>query len=94
MLRRHIAAGGDRLVFCAFDLLSLDGKDLCRRPCEQRRALLSELLASVTAAAPAQDTRHPKGISGLDPGAVDESVAVGENPPVSPSPCEIVSRPS
>jgi bifunctional non-homologous end joining protein LigD len=31
-------------VLCAFDLLELDGKDLRRRPIEERKGLLAELL--------------------------------------------------
>jgi bifunctional non-homologous end joining protein LigD len=31
-------------VYCAFDLLELDGKDLRRRPIEERKILLTELL--------------------------------------------------
>ena len=31
-------------VLCAFDLLELDGKDLRRRPIEERKALLTKLL--------------------------------------------------
>jgi DNA ligase D-like protein (predicted ligase) len=51
-LRRSITVAGDRLVFYAFDLLSLDSEDLRGRPCEERRAMLAALLASVTPADP------------------------------------------
>jgi bifunctional non-homologous end joining protein LigD len=39
--RRH---DGDA-VLCAFDLLQVDGRDLCREPIEDRQAELAELLA-------------------------------------------------
>jgi bifunctional non-homologous end joining protein LigD len=46
-LRSDIESGaGGRLIFYAFDLLSLDGLDLRAKPCEERRALLSDLLGS------------------------------------------------
>jgi bifunctional non-homologous end joining protein LigD len=31
-------------LLCAFDLLELDGRDLCRRPIEERKGLLAKLL--------------------------------------------------
>jgi bifunctional non-homologous end joining protein LigD len=37
---------GGRLILYTFDLLSLDGQDLRAKPCEERRALLSDLLGS------------------------------------------------
>lgn len=46
-LRSDIEGGaGRRLILYAFDLLSLDGQDLRPRHCEERRALLSDLLGS------------------------------------------------
>jgi DNA ligase D-like protein (predicted ligase) len=53
-LRRHITLGGHRLIFYAFDLLTMDGRDLRRRPCQERRLLLAELLAGVSPADPIQ----------------------------------------
>ena len=43
MVRNH---DGQQLAYvhCAFDLLELDGKDLRRRPIEERKILLTELL--------------------------------------------------
>jgi ATP-dependent DNA ligase len=35
-------------VLCAFDLLELDGKDLRRRPIEERKGLLAKLLLIAT----------------------------------------------
>jgi bifunctional non-homologous end joining protein LigD len=46
-LRMDIESGaGGRLILYTFDLLSLDGQDLRAKPCEERRALLSDLLGS------------------------------------------------
>ena len=42
LIRRHDA--GERAVLSAFDLLELDGKDLRRRPIEERKDLLAKLL--------------------------------------------------
>jgi ATP-dependent DNA ligase len=47
-LGRSITVAGHRLVFYAFDLLGLDGEDVRRRPCEERRAMLAALLAGAT----------------------------------------------
>ncbi len=41
-LRTRAAA---RATYVVFDLLLLDGRDLCRRPLEERRALLADLVA-------------------------------------------------
>lgn len=51
-LRYSIASAGHLLVFYAFDLLSLSGEDLRRRPCEERRVMLETLLASARPADP------------------------------------------
>ncbi|WP_417526016.1 DNA ligase D [Marinovum sp.] len=45
-LQRALSEGGD-LVFIAFDLLSLDGKDLTKAPQEERRDELAVLLAGL-----------------------------------------------
>ena len=45
-LRRVIERGGVVVVFYAFDLLRLDGRDLCNRPLVERRAALRELIGS------------------------------------------------
>jgi DNA ligase D-like protein (predicted ligase) len=45
-LYRAITRDPHRLCFFAFDLLHLDGEDLRRRPIEERRARLQELLGS------------------------------------------------
>jgi len=42
LIRRHGALAN--AVHCAFDLLELDGTDLRRRPIEERKVLLTELL--------------------------------------------------
>ena len=42
LIRRHGALAS--AVFCAFDLLELDGRDLRREPIEKRKALLAKLL--------------------------------------------------
>jgi bifunctional non-homologous end joining protein LigD len=42
LIRRN--GDSDRAMLCAFDLLEIDGKDLRRKPIEQRKELLSELL--------------------------------------------------
>ena len=39
-------SGPQRLVFCAFDLLHLNGKDLRNHPLVERRAKLEELIPS------------------------------------------------
>lgn len=45
VLRGEIEVGSsDRLILYAFDLLSVDGRDLRSAPCEERRAALSSLL--------------------------------------------------
>jgi bifunctional non-homologous end joining protein LigD len=44
LIRRDDA--NERAVLCAFDLLELDGRDLRRRPIEERKELLAELLNS------------------------------------------------
>jgi len=41
LIRGHRTADA---VHCAFDLLELDGRDLRRRPIEERRGLLTQLL--------------------------------------------------
>ncbi len=40
-------AGGERALFVAFDLLSLEGDDLRQRPLEERREALSQLVVGV-----------------------------------------------
>ena len=40
-------AGGARASLVAFDLLSLEGEDLCERPLEERREALARLVAGV-----------------------------------------------
>src|SRR5215475_4500024 len=42
LIRRHGTAAN--AVHCAFDLLELDGRDLRRRPIEERKGLLTQLL--------------------------------------------------
>jgi bifunctional non-homologous end joining protein LigD len=42
IIRRHGASAS--AVLCAFDLLELDGRDLRRRPIEERKGLLAKLL--------------------------------------------------
>ena len=42
LIRRHGALAS--AVHCAFDLLELDGRDLRRRPIEERKGLLTQLL--------------------------------------------------
>jgi bifunctional non-homologous end joining protein LigD len=42
LIRRDDA--NERAVLCAFDLLELDGRDLRRRPIEERKELLAKLL--------------------------------------------------
>jgi ATP dependent DNA ligase domain len=42
LIRRHGASAS--AVLCAFDLLELDGRDLRRRPIEERKGLLAKLL--------------------------------------------------
>jgi bifunctional non-homologous end joining protein LigD len=42
LIRGHGTAAN--AVHCAFDLLELDGRDLRRRPIEERKALLTQLL--------------------------------------------------
>ncbi len=37
--------GAQRAIYIVFDLLHLDGRDLRRRPLEERRALLADLIA-------------------------------------------------
>ena len=46
LIRRHGALAS--AVHCAFDLLELDGRDLCREPIENRKALLAKLLKGAT----------------------------------------------
>ena len=41
LIRGHRTADA---VHCAFDLLELDGRDLRRRPIEERKGLLTQLL--------------------------------------------------
>lgn len=60
-LRSSIMRGGDQLILYAFDLLSLDGEDLRRRPCEERRALLGELFADVEPTCPLQMSESYEG---------------------------------
>jgi bifunctional non-homologous end joining protein LigD len=45
LIRGHGTA--DNAVHCAFDLLELDGRDLRRRPIEERKELLTQLLRQV-----------------------------------------------
>jgi ATP-dependent DNA ligase len=40
-------AGGVRLVFCAFDLLHLDGRDTARLPLTERKALLQPIVTDI-----------------------------------------------
>jgi bifunctional non-homologous end joining protein LigD len=40
----------DPAIYCAFDLLQLDGRDLRNEPIEERKAELARLLAVVRAA--------------------------------------------
>ena len=42
-------AGGARASLVAFDLLSLDGEDIRQRPLEERRGMLSRLVAGAGA---------------------------------------------
>jgi bifunctional non-homologous end joining protein LigD len=42
LIRRHGALAS--AVYCAFDLLELDGRDLRREPIEKRKALLARIL--------------------------------------------------
>jgi ATP-dependent DNA ligase len=42
LIRRHGALAS--AVLCAFDLLDLGGKDLCREPIERHKTLLAKLL--------------------------------------------------
>ncbi len=42
LIRRHGALAS--AVYCAFDLLELDGRNLRREPIEKRKALLAKLL--------------------------------------------------
>src|SRR5688572_501777 len=43
-LYRVMAEEPHRIVFFAFDLLHLDGKDLCPRPLSERKAMLADLI--------------------------------------------------
>lgn len=53
-LRSSITSAEHRLVFKAFDLIALDGRDLRRHPCSERRALLAEILTGVRPSDPIQ----------------------------------------
>lgn len=53
-LRSSITSAEHRLVFMAFDLIALERRDLRRRPCGERRALLAEILAGVKPFDPVQ----------------------------------------
>lgn len=53
-LRSSITSAEHRLVFMAFDLIALERRDLRRRPCGERRALLAEILAGVRPFDPVQ----------------------------------------
>jgi len=46
-LRRRWYEGADPVVYCTFDLLALDGRDLRVAPIEQRKAKLKELLQDI-----------------------------------------------
>ena len=43
-LRRGWKEGADRVAYCVFDLLALDGRSLINLPIESRKAMLRELL--------------------------------------------------
>ncbi|XIK06226.1 hypothetical protein ACG873_02705 [Mesorhizobium sp. AaZ16] len=61
-LRSDIESGaGGRLILYTFDLLSLDGQDLRAKPCEERRALLSDLLGSPLPSYPIHSVRRMAG---------------------------------
>jgi bifunctional non-homologous end joining protein LigD len=64
-LRRAIEARRGGLVFMAFDLLHLDGRDLRPWPVERRRAALEKLLASVQPNNPIQFSAHVE-VSGAE----------------------------
>lgn len=53
-LRSSITSAEHRLVFMAFDLITLDGRDLRRQPCDDRRVLLGDLLEGVKPSDPIQ----------------------------------------
>jgi DNA ligase D-like protein (predicted ligase) len=60
-LRSSIMSGGDHLILYVFDLLSLDGQDLRRRRCQDRRALLADLFENVEPSCPLQMSESYEG---------------------------------
>jgi DNA ligase D-like protein (predicted ligase) len=60
-LRRAIGSGGQGIVFFAFDLLHLDGRDLRGRPLAERRTLLRNVLGASGSKSPLQFSDHYEG---------------------------------
>ncbi len=60
-LAHAIASAPERLIFMAFDLLHLDGRDLVREPLEARRGRLEQTLGESRPARPIQFSAHVEG---------------------------------
>ncbi|HWK65414.1 MAG TPA: non-homologous end-joining DNA ligase [Rhizobiaceae bacterium] len=60
-LRSSIMSGGDHLILYVFDLLSLEGQDLRRRRCLDRRSLLADLFEGVSPTCPLQMSESYEG---------------------------------
>jgi bifunctional non-homologous end joining protein LigD len=60
-LAHAIASAPERLIFMAFDLLYLDGRDLVREPLEARRGRLEQALGESGPARPIQFSAHVEG---------------------------------
>jgi bifunctional non-homologous end joining protein LigD len=61
LLQRAIAEHPERIVFAAFDLLYLNGRDVRNLPLEQRKELLRELLGGLDEASPLRYAEHVAG---------------------------------
>lgn len=61
MLKAAIHQSTERLVFMAFDLLHLDGKDLRRKPLKVRREALENLMGENRPESPLQFSAHVEG---------------------------------
>ncbi|HWK66111.1 MAG TPA: non-homologous end-joining DNA ligase [Rhizobiaceae bacterium] len=71
-LRSSIMSGGDHLILYVFDLLSLDGEDLRRRRCQDRRSLLCDLFEGVEPTCPLQMSESFEGSGAEFFAAVDQ----------------------
>ena len=71
-LQKAIAAGDERIVFVAFDLLYLDGYDLRDVPLERRKALLERLLDK-----PPPAIRYGEHVQGPGPEFLREACRLG-----------------